>query len=133
MNQALSRADLVSNWAELFRKPPPKGLSTRLLDLAVAYEVQRKSSKRLKSRSLRQLPTYASVEQSGAGAQPPPASTRGPQTGTRYIREWKGETHTVDVTDDGFVYREQSFRSLSAVAKHITGAHWSGPRFFGAS
>ena len=53
------------------------------------------------------------------------------RAGARLIREWNGRTHTVTVEEDGFTYAGQSYRSLSAVAREITGARWSGPRFFG--
>ncbi len=51
--------------------------------------------------------------------------------GAKLIREWRGETHTVIVLEDGFEWRGQRRRSLSVIAQLITGAHWSGPRFFG--
>ena len=53
------------------------------------------------------------------------------RAGARLIREWNGRTHTVMVEEDGFSYAGQNYRSLSAVARDITGARWSGPRFFG--
>ena len=51
--------------------------------------------------------------------------------GARLVREWRGRTHTVTVTEDGFDYAGTSYPSLTRIAKKITGAHWSGPRFFG--
>lgn len=51
--------------------------------------------------------------------------------GARLLREWNGRRHFVDVVEDGYVFDGRTYRSLSAVAKRITGAHWSGPRFFG--
>ena len=54
-----------------------------------------------------------------------------PRPGTTLRREWHGQTVRVEVLPDGFVYDGEHFQSLSAVAKHITGQHWSGPRFFG--
>ena len=51
--------------------------------------------------------------------------------GTRLVREWQGRTYVVTVTDDGFNYDSETYTSLSAIAQRITGAHWSGPRFFG--
>ena len=51
--------------------------------------------------------------------------------GTRLMREWNGRTYQVEVVLGGFVMEGRTYRSLSAIAKHITGAHWSGPRFFG--
>jgi hypothetical protein len=55
----------------------------------------------------------------------------GVRSGTRLVREWNGRTHFVDVSEDGFVFDGKTYRSLSAIAKRITGAHWSGRRFFG--
>ena len=51
--------------------------------------------------------------------------------GTRLVRDWHGETHTVTVRDRGYEWRGQTYRSLSLVAREITGTNWSGPRFFG--
>jgi hypothetical protein len=51
--------------------------------------------------------------------------------GTRLVREWRGRTHAVVVTEDGFEYAVKAFPSLTKIAHAITGAHWSGPRFFG--
>ena len=51
--------------------------------------------------------------------------------GTRLIREWIGQTIAVEVTDSGFAWNEKTYRSLSHIARQVTGAHWSGPRFFG--
>lgn len=51
--------------------------------------------------------------------------------GTRLVRDWHGVGHTVTVLEQGFAYGGKEWRSLSAIAKTITGAHWSGPRFFG--
>lgn len=54
-------------------------------------------------------------------------------SGAQLLREWNGRTYRVIVTDDGYEMDGRTYRSLSAIAKHITGAHWSGPRFFGVS
>ena len=51
--------------------------------------------------------------------------------GTRLVRQWGDRTRVVLVTDDGFIFDDRRFVSLSQIAKAITGAHWSGPRFFG--
>lgn len=53
------------------------------------------------------------------------------KTGARLVREWNGIAHTVDIVEGGFRYRDKNYASLTAIAKEITGAHWSGPRFFG--
>ena len=54
-----------------------------------------------------------------------------PKTGTTLVRQWRGHTYTVVVCEDGFEYEGQRYRSLTVIAERITGAHWSGPRFFG--
>ena len=64
----------------------------------------------------------------GSAKPPPPISLR---PGTRLVREWRGVTHTVLIHADGIEWRGQRYRSLSVVARKITGARWSGPRFFG--
>jgi hypothetical protein len=51
--------------------------------------------------------------------------------GARLVREWRGRTHTITVTEDGFEYAGTSYPSLTKIANKITGGHWSGPRFFG--
>ncbi len=51
--------------------------------------------------------------------------------GTRLVRDWNGKTISVDVLVDGFAFGNRTWRSLSEIARHVTGAHWSGPRFFG--
>ena len=56
-----------------------------------------------------------------------------PKTGATLMRQWRGHTHTVLVREDGFEYEGQCYRSLTVIAERITGAHWSGPRFFGVS
>jgi hypothetical protein len=53
------------------------------------------------------------------------------KTGASLVRQWRGHTHTVLVREDGFEYEGQCYRSLTVIAERITGAHWSGPRFFG--
>ena len=53
------------------------------------------------------------------------------KTGASLVRQWRGHTHTVLVREDGFEYEGQRYRSLTVIAEQITGAHWSGPRFFG--
>ena len=61
----------------------------------------------------------------------PSVERRKPVPGARLLRDWNGRTHVIDVVENGYLYEETIYRSLSAVARRITGAHWSGPRFFG--
>src|SRR5205823_10437464 len=70
----------------------------------------------------------AEIETNGAGVLAPAPLLK---PGTRLLREWGGRTHTVIVLDDGFEFEGERHRSLTEIARRITGAHWSGPRFFG--
>ena len=70
------------------------------------------------------------VAQQGTDSVAPPLRTE-LTPGTRLIREWNGRTISVDVLEEGFAYDNWTWRSLSEIARHVTGSHWSGPRFFG--
>ena len=128
----LPRADLIERWQELYRCDPPKGLSTQLMIRSMAYEMQAKRFGGLKTATARKLRKFAGA---GNGSAEQRSSvmprTPSPDPGTRLVREWNGVTHTVDVTDDGFTWRGEQYGSLSEIAREITGARWSGPRFFG--
>jgi hypothetical protein len=107
---------------------PPKSLSRDLLLRGITYKIQERAFGGLSKPVLRRL--------SGAAPEVPKGTTRKalPATvkpGTRLVREWNGQTHTVLVHADGVEWRGKRYRSLSVVAREITGAHWSGPRFFG--
>jgi hypothetical protein len=121
--EAMDRAALVAAWSEVIRTPVPKGLSKTLMRRFLAIEIQSRRSGGLSRK------VQAALRQPGERA--PRAQSTGLQPGGRLLREWNGVTHVVDVTDDGFVWRDTRYRSLSRIAREITGAHWSGPRFFG--
>jgi hypothetical protein len=125
------RPELVEAWSRVKGHPPPKGFSTRLLRLACTYDRQVAETGGLSKTNLRKLVSYAnrcSGDKTSANRKQPTAR---PSTGTRLVREWQGRSHIVDVMDDNVLYLGQSYRSLSEVARLITGARWSGPRFFG--
>jgi hypothetical protein len=129
--EGLEPTALAAAWESLFGQPPPKGLSRRLLEHAAAYQLQAKIYGGLKPnirRKLLQMGGKASTTKDGKArrAQQAPLSP-----GSRLVREWGGRVHTVDVADNGFLYAGQRYRSLSEIARAITGARWSGPRFFG--
>ncbi len=119
------RPALVERWQSLFDREPPAHVQVALLRRVLAWHAQDqaidgqwtgpKGAARLQ-RALR--PTRTST-----------APTLAP--GTRLLREWQGVTHEVLVTPQGFVHQGHTYKSLSAVAKAITGTHWSGPVFFG--
>jgi hypothetical protein len=93
------------------------------MEKAIAYEIQAKAFGGLPVRTKRAL--KAAVKADGKPA-PPPL----PGRGTRLVREWHGRLHEVEVLDDSYLYRGERHRSLSAIARAITGTRWSGPRFF---
>ena len=122
----LSRADLSNRWSTIFGSAPPKGIKRGLLERACAYELQAKAFGRL-ARSARQ-----SLLATGASKPTRAQSHRqAPRPGSRLVREWHGTVHQVDVSEGYFTWNGQTFRSLSAVARAITGTSWSGRRFFG--
>ena len=125
----LDRDALVARWRAIYGQPPPKGISRRLLQRAAAYAVQVKAYGGLKPKTWKRLLIADGGDRAEAVQ---PRTSRPPLSpGTRLLREWNGRTHQVDVTDKGFVWNGESYRSLSAIARAITGARWSGPRFFG--
>jgi hypothetical protein len=125
---ALSPAELHSEWRRLYRSQPPR-LSRDLLIRAIAYRIQELRYGGLGKATRRRLAALVTAPQSEGEIAPEAAQKI--RTGTRLVREWNGRTHTVMVKDEGFTYAGRSYRSLTAVAREITGAHWSGPRFFG--
>jgi hypothetical protein len=128
----LSRRDLVERWAEILGTLPPKGFSRRLLAYAVAYRLQAEAAGGLSSNTRRKLLQAAAERTNDGEALPRKAATTGYSPGTRLVREWHGRTYTVEVVENGFRCDGQTYRSLSHVARAITGTRWSGPRFFAA-
>jgi hypothetical protein len=123
---ALSSAELASEWHEHFATPPPR-IAPALLRRLLAQWLQEKRLGGLPSAVARELERVAA----GPAAQMAPAPIPALTPGTRFIREWQGRTIAVQATDSGFVWEGRTYRSLSQIAKEVTGAHWSGPRFFG--
>ena len=137
----LSRAELVEAWIKAHGAPPPKGVKKHLLELSAAWHLQAKrlgglpaAAKKALSRSRRSAqPRNQLSSRSGSAVDAGRENGLRPLAiGTRLVREWNGRTHIVDVTDDGFTFDGKRYRSLSAIARRITGARWSGPRFFGS-
>lgn len=126
----LERSELVSRWKKAYGAPPFKGARTPTLIRGLAYDYQCKRRGKLKASVSRELLRIAKSGVSSADISHV-ASRPKAKLGTQLVREWNGRTHTVLVTDAGYVLSGKTYRSLSAVAKAITGAHWSGPRFFG--
>ena len=123
-----STQDLRVGWHKLHRTGPPLGLSRDLMIRALAHELQERADGGPVAALRRRLRTMARELQKGASFFDPGIM---PKTGTTLVRQWRGHTHTVLVREDGFEYEDQYYRSLTVIAERITGAHWSGPRFFG--
>jgi hypothetical protein len=124
-----SRADLRGQWHRLYRTETPARLGRELLIAAIAYRLQEEVLGGLKPASQRHLRNIA--EQVRGGQDSSLAAAPRLKPGTRLLREWQGRTHQVLVSDDGFVWQQARYRSLSQIARAITGTSWSGPVFFG--
>ena len=122
-------ASFVSFGATRMGSDPPQKLSDQLMRQAIAYRLQVKHLGGLNFSTRRALKRL--LEESGAiGLRPHSRSSR-VTNGTVLVREWHGATHQVTATEKGVLYRGKLFRSLSEVAREITGTRWSGPLFFG--
>ena len=119
--EQLDRPRCLERWREAFGRPPPKHLSPQFMKRVLIWELQNKELGRLSVKTARRLQHIASGKTPLVKAKP----------GSHLVREWNGRTYQVEVIDGGYVLYGKTWRSLSAIAKHITGAHWSGPRFFG--
>jgi hypothetical protein len=96
---------------------------------AIAYRLQEIAHGGLSKATQRRLTALTTEFETGGTIAPPTGARVRP--GSRLVREWHGRTHTVCVTDGGFEFQGKTYRSLTKVACEITGAQWSGPRFFG--
>lgn len=99
-----------------------------LLRLGIAHRLQERKLRGLSRESKRQLRQAVAVARRDNAMA---TSPRRLAPGTRLVRDWHGVGHTVIVLDEGFEYDGRTWRSLTAIAKAITGAHRNGPRFFG--
>ena len=123
-----STQDLRVAWRQLHRTGPPLGLSRDLLIRALANQLQEQSYGGVSRVLRRRLQSLAAASDKATMAVDPGLVLK---TGTTLVRQWRGHAHTVLVCEDGFEYEGQRYHSLSVIAERITGAHWSGPRFFG--
>jgi len=127
--RGLDSTALKQRWRVLYRTDAPAHLGQALLLQAVAYRLQERALGSLKRSTRRLLERVAedSIRRRS------PIETRATKVtpGTVLIREWHGVSHRVTVLADGVQLRGARYRSLSEVARKITGSHWSGPRFFG--
>ena len=119
--ETMSKADLADRWAQLTGRPVPK-VSEGMLRLALAYELQAKALGGLSRKATQRLDQIAGAK----------TETKDIRPGMRLAREFGGTVHLVTIGDDGAIlWNEREWRSLSEVARAITGTRWSGPAFFG--
>lgn len=121
--EVLDRDGLLTLWQHSFGTTAPKGMSLTFLRRFLAFELQARTEGPLPAALLAKL----SRIETGQDRAPTPVL----KAGGRLLREWNGITHVIDVTPGGYLWQGQCHRSLSAIARAITGAQWSGPRFFG--
>jgi hypothetical protein len=116
-------------WRRLYRSEPPLCMPRDLMIRALAYRMQERAHGGLAPAAKRRLRSLvAEIEAKGAQVFDPGVVLK---PGARLVREWAGRTHTVIVLEDGFDYDGEHYSSLTKIAAEVTGAHWSGPRFFG--
>ena len=120
--------ELRERWKTLYGKEPSGYIGRSLMIRAIAYRLQERALGGLKPSTQRVLDRIG-AGRSEAGLEPIP--TRRASAGTVLIREWRGVSHRVTVLDHDVVYRGRRYKSLSEVARAITGTRWSGPLFFG--
>ena len=125
-----STRELRLAWRKLHRTGPPQGLSRDLMIRALANKLQEHTHGGPSLALRRRLQTLAGDLEKGALSFDPGIVLK---TGATLVRQWRGHNHTVFVHQDGFEYEGRRYRSLTVIAERITGAHWSGPRFFGVT
>jgi len=122
--------ELKAQWRELFETEPP-AFNRRYLESRLAYRIQELAYGGLKPETIRRLETLGEQLDGGNITLRRIRADLKPITGTKLIREWQGVEHTVTVLADGYEWQGQPYRSLSAVARAITGTRWNGWIFFG--
>lgn len=125
---AMSPAQLSGKWFQTFKFMAPN-VGKKMLALGIAYRLQEQVMGGLSSSHSRELARLEIRFVKTGAVDVDRAATL--KVGTLLVREWQGKTHQILIQDEGYLYQDQIFGSLSQVARHITGSHWSGPRFFG--
>jgi len=122
--------ELKQQWRELFDSEPPP-FNRRYLESRLAYRIQELSLGGLKPETIRRLERLGEEMDGGDRKKSRIRADTMPIAGTRLIREWQGVEHVVTVTGDGFEWQGRPYKSLSAIARSITGTRWNGLVFFG--
>ena len=127
--RAMDLPSLRDEWQRCHRTPPPRRLSRDLLIRGITYTLQVQAQGGLSKATRRRLQTLAKTFARTGRITSENATKVRP--GAQLVREWQGRTYVVTITEGGFDYEGETYDSLTAIAQRITGAHWSGPRFFG--
>jgi Protein of unknown function (DUF2924) len=125
-----STQDLKQTWQTLLRTQPPTKLSRDLLIRVIADNLQEAALGGLAPAVKRRLALLARRTEHGTETGPAHPMLR-LKPGTKLVRAWRGKTHIVLVLENGFEHQGKRYASLTQIADEVTGAHWSGPRFFG--
>lgn len=118
----ISRHEIVEIWRSIHKRYPPKHLNTSLIKRSIIYEWQCAKYGGVKRQILSDIRHTITTQG---------ASVQKITIGTQLMREWRDKTYKVHVTEDGYIHNDTTYKSLSAIAKHITGMEYSGYRFFG--
>jgi hypothetical protein len=129
----LSRSELRAIWIQELGDQPPATLGRDILALGIAYARQERREGGLTKPVIRELDRLLEQTLRYDRAEKPTAALTPslPRSGTVLVREWQGITHHVTIVNDGFLWNGSTYRSLSGIARAITGTKWNGPRFFG--
>jgi len=123
----MSRDRLIERWADLYGRSAPPRIRRELLIPFLAYRIQEKAYGGLSEATRAKLKEFSRELERRADR----GSATRLKVGTQFLRSWGSATHVVSVTGAGFDYRGKEYRSLSEIARLITGTRWSGPAFFG--
>ncbi len=125
--ETLDRRKCLAAWQEAIGAAAPPRLSIEFMRMALAYELQCTQAGPQEQRSIENSRT----ELAAALGSKRSNKSQDLFSGAELVREWNGRTHRVRVVEDGYEYGGETYASLSAIAREITGTRWSGPRFFG--
>jgi hypothetical protein len=120
--RALGLDELRALWRSTFRAPPPPAFTKDLIARFITWHVQEQDLGGLDQNAAKFLDSLVRGDK---------LPFRRLKPGTVIVREYQGEHHTVTVVPDGFLWRKETYASLSTIARAITGTAWNGPRFFG--
>jgi hypothetical protein len=125
----LSKAALCDLWKQFFHSTPSAQLRRDLMIPILSYRMQEQAFGPLSARVRERLRQFSRAFEKGSD----PAAARAPsmKPGTRLVRQWGDRVHLVNVRTNGYEYQGTRYRSLSEIARLITGTRWSGPLFFG--